>query len=83
MCAAAPGPDQRRCSRRHLVDQDDEIVRSQADFLHDEPIQRGEQREALPSATRDERSARGGQALAVLQPTKAGVGRTVPSEERA
>jgi hypothetical protein len=38
----------------HLVDQDDEIVRSQADFLHDEPVQRGEQREALIlRATRD------------------------------
>ena len=31
----------------HLVDQDDEIVRSQADLLHDELVQRGEQREAL------------------------------------
>ena len=39
----------------HLLDQDDGIVRSQADFLDDEPVERGEQREALLlRATRDE-----------------------------
>jgi hypothetical protein len=40
---------------RHFVDQDEKIIRPQADFLHDEPVERGEQRETfLLRATRDE-----------------------------
>ena len=32
---------------RHFVDQDQKIVRPQADFPHDEPVERGGQREAF------------------------------------
>ena len=50
----------------HLVDQDDEIVRSQADLLDNEPVERGEQREALLlRATGDEGQFEEDEAIAV------------------
>jgi len=63
----------------HLVDQDDEIVRSQADFLHDELVQRGEQCEALIlRATRDKSQLEEDERSLYVQPTKAGVWTNCP-----
>jgi len=51
---------------RHLIDQNDEVVRPHAGLLHDEPVQRGEQREALILwAARDEGQLEEDEAIAV------------------
>ena len=64
---------------RHLIDQDDEVVRPQTDLLHDEPIERGEQREALLlRATGDEGQFEEAKRSLYVQPTKAGVWTNCP-----
>jgi hypothetical protein len=73
----------------HLIDQDDEVVRPQTGLLHDEPVERGEQREALLlRATNARRFSFGRPEMKVsswrtkrslyLQPTKAGVWTNCP-----
>jgi len=55
----------------HLIDQDDEVVRPQTGLLHDEPVERGEQREALLlRATGDEGQFEENEAIAVFAANK-------------